>query len=331
MANEKFASSPQRYLDYLKKFGLDAPLGFQLYGEAKPYIKDTKSKSWSAISLPWMSIGYELKLSPLQTLAFYNAVANDGKKIQPIIVKEIRKADQVLARYETQVLSEQICSIGTIDKMKKMLEGVVDHGTARNIKSPLYKIAGKTGTAQKYINGAYSKIYSSSFCGYFPADRPKYSCIVIIDSPQKAKRYGGEIAAPVFKEISDKIYASDTDLHKSRIKPKPVEERRLPHIAAGNQEELFNLCKKLGISMHPTAEDEWVSVVTSNLSYETKPRTVDNGKVPDVRGMTMRDALFLLGNYGLKVETKGSGRVASQSIEPGLKVQRGSKIVITLG
>jgi cell division protein FtsI (penicillin-binding protein 3) len=266
----------------------------------------------------------------LQTLAFYNAVANGGKKIQPIIVKEIRKADQVLARYESQVLVEKICSDATLDKVKILLEGVVENGTARNIKSPLYKIAGKTGTAQKIINGAYSKTYSSSFCGYFPADRPKYSCIVIIDSPKSAKRYGGEIAAPVFKELADKIYSSDTDLHKSRVEPKPVEERSLPAIAAGNQDELFSLCKKLGISMHPTTEEEWVSVITSNLSYETTPRTVDNGTVPDVRGMTMRDALYLLENYGLKVRTTGSGRVTMQSVEPGLKVQRGTQINIIL-
>ena len=332
LANNHFKENPQTYIDYLYKFGLGTPLGFQMHGEAKPYIKTTASKSWSAISLPWMSIGYELKLSPLQTLAYYNAIANNGKKIQPIIVKEIRRADQVLERYETRVLNEKICSDETLDKVRVLLEGVVENGTAKNLRSPLYKIAGKTGTAQKIVNGAYSnKTYSASFCGYFPADRPKYSCIVIIDSPRNAKRYGGEIAAPVFKELADKIYARDTELHRSRVEPLPLEERGLPIIAAGQQEELSELCKRLGISLHPSSGDEeWVSVKTTNLSYEAQPRPIAEDKVPDVRGMTLRDALYLLGNYGLKVQTIGSGRVATQSIEPGIKAQRGARITITL-
>src|SRR5690606_35872464 len=153
-------------------------------------------RSWSRTTLSRMSIGYELKISPLQTLALYNAVANNGVKVQPIIVKEIRKADKTIERFEAKVLNPKICSDATLKKLRQMMEEVVENGTGKHVKSPDYKVAGKTGTSRKLKNGQYIKTYSTSFVGYFPADNPKYSCIVIIDSPQRAAQYGGDVAAP---------------------------------------------------------------------------------------------------------------------------------------
>ncbi|MDX5347690.1 MAG: transpeptidase family protein [Hymenobacteraceae bacterium] len=328
---EHFGSNPQLFVDYLNRFGLGKTLDFQMEGEAKPYIKNPKDRSWSRTTLPWMSIGYELKLSPLQTLAFYNAVANNGVKVQPIIVKEIRKADKVIERYQTTVLNEKICSDETLKKLRLMLEGVVENGTGKKVKSSDYKVAGKTGTAQKIKNGHYTKTYSTSFVGYFPADNPKYTCIVVIDSPKSYNQYGGDVAAPVFRELADKAYARDLESHR------PIEERitaapkGMPVVKAGYQEDLTLLCNKLGISAHPaTVDEDWVKADSQNQALFFKPNPVMAGEVPDVVGMGLRDALYILGNQGLKVKVIGSGRVKQQSLQPGTACKKGNQIVIVL-
>ncbi|MBK0402204.1 transpeptidase family protein [Adhaeribacter sp. BT258] len=334
LIEEQFGNQPQKYIDYLQKFGLNSTLGFQLAGEARPYIKKPTDRSWSRTTLSRMSIGYELKISPLQTLTLYNAIANNGVKVQPIIVKETRKADKTIERYQAKVLNEKICSDETLKKLRQMMESVVEHGTGRHVKSPDYKVAGKTGTARKIKNGKYIKTYSTSFAGYFPAENPKYSCIVIIDSPQRAAQYGGDVAAPVFRELADKAYARDLTSHKpmsARITP---DTRSLPVVKAGSQDELSLICNRLGISNHPVGsnmEDEWVKADSQNRSYNWKPNKVITNRVPDVTGMTIRDALYLLGNQGLKIRKLGnSGRVQSQSIPAGSPIQKGSIITITV-
>jgi cell division protein FtsI (penicillin-binding protein 3) len=330
--NEHFGLNPQKYIDYIHSLGLADPIGFQMHGEAKPFIKKPTDRSWSGISLPWMSIGYELKISPLQTLMLYNAVANNGKMIKPIIVKETKLADKTLKAYNTDVVREKICSDNTLSKVRKMLEGVVERGTANNINNTIYKIAGKTGTAQKIKNGQYIKDYYCSFAGYFPADKPKYSCIVVIDSPKGYRKYGSDVAAPVFKEIADKIYATDLDLHlpiaRTKVSPQPG---IFPVIKGGYHEDLNYLCNELGISNHPIKDaNEWVMAKAVNNAVMWQQKEVVQGAVPDGTGLTLRDAYYVFENAGLRVKHVGHGRVSRQSMPPGARLVKGSTIYIEL-
>jgi cell division protein FtsI (penicillin-binding protein 3) len=331
LITQHFGLKPQVYVDNLYKMGLGNRIDFQLKGEATPYIKKPTAKSWSGVTLPWMSIGYELKLAPIHTLTLYNAVANNGKMIQPIIVKEVKLADQTLEKYETKVLNEKICSDETLEKVKKCLEGVVEHGTAKNINNTIYKIAGKTGTAQRIINKQYTRTYYTSFAGYFPADNPKYSCIVVIDNPKGFNLYGADVAAPVFKEIADKIYSRDLDMHKAPEKNLVAESGSFPVIRAGYLEDLTFLCNELAISNHASEEgDDWVEAKPANNAIMWNARNVRRDEMPDVAGMTLRDALYILENMGLKVKFAGSGRVMHQSLEPGTKIYKGSQVYLTM-
>lgn len=327
-----FSDNPQAYVNYLRSFGLDQTLGFQMEGEARPYMKSPTDRNWYGTTLTSMAIGYELKISPLQTLAFYNAVANNGVKIQPIIVKEIRKADNVVQSFKTRVLVDKICSDETLKKLRAMLEGVVEHGTAKNLLNSDYKVAGKTGTARKVKNGRYVREYSTSFAGYFPADNPKYSCIVIIDSPKGVNVYGGDVAAPVFKELADKAYARDLAMHKPLMARVVPNKNSMPQVIAGSLDDLTYICNKIGISTHTkTTDEDWVKVAPQSRSLNLTPNPVMQGQVPDVKGMTLRDALFILGNQNLEVNVEGSGkRVQSQSLNPGTIISKNNKITIVL-
>jgi len=336
LVDKYFAGNPTEYTDYLKKFGLDKPLGFQMAGEALPYVKDPTDRSWSRTSLTTMSIGYELKLAPLQTLAFYNAVANGGVKVQPLIVREIKQADQVLQHNEPKVLNPKICSDATLTKLKAMMEGVVQEGTARGIRPKDYSIAGKTGTAWKFKNGQYTKTYSTSFVGYFPADKPKYSCIVVVDSPRNGRIYGADVAAPVFREVADKCMARDLLSQRPLLAKARLNKSHVPLVRAGMQDELALVCQKLGLSgkTQATGGEEWVRAA-SDTSFHARTvalvvNPVRTGQVPQVRGLSLRDALFLLENRGLHVRAVGTGRVREQSLEVGAPIRRGDLITLNL-
>jgi len=332
LIEQNFSQNPQKYVDYLHQFGLTKPLGFQMHGEAKPFIRTPADPRWSRTSLSRMAIGYGLQISPLQTLALYNAVANNGIKVTPIIVKEIRKADAVIQRFEANDFNPvRICSEETVKELRVLMEGVVEHGTGKHVKSQYYKVAGKTGTAWKVKNGKYDKkVYSTSFAGYFPADNPKYSCIVIIDTPKSGRIYGGDVAAPVFRELADKAYARDLSLHKPLATRVVIDRQKLPPVKAGSQEELTLISNKIGISSHALSDEEWVKADSQNQSVVWKPNKLMVGRVPDVGGMTLRDALFVLGNQGLKVRTEGIGRVQKQSLEAGTPIKKGTIIILTL-
>ena len=331
LITDHFGVKPQRFVDYIKNMRLSERINFQMEGEAVPYIKNPAQKSWSGITLPWMSIGYELKLAPIHTLTFYNAIANGGKMIEPIIVKEIKIADHVVETFEAKTLKDKICTDGTLAKVKKMLEGVVERGTAKNISNAIYKIAGKTGTAQKIVNKKYTQTYYTSFVGYFPADNPKYSCIVVIDNPKGFQRYGSDVAAPVFKEIADKIYARDLDMHKPLAKTVLASDGVFPVIKGGSYEDLKFICDQMSISNHLNSdEDEWVSASVSDNAVVWNKREVIKDIMPDVNGMRLRDALYILENLGLRVRISGSGRVAEQSLAPGTKISRGTLVLLRM-
>lgn len=334
MVDEHFGRNPQEYIDLIKNTGFGKLLDFQLMGEGKPYIKDTDDPSWSDVSLPWISIGYETQLTPLQTLTLYNAVANEGKMIQPILVKSINRADQPVETFEAKVLNKRIASKETLADLKKMLEGVVERGTAKNINNDFFKIAGKTGTAQKLINGRYTwQKYYASFAGYFPAEDPLYSCIVIIDSAEGYNRFGGDVAAPVFKDIADMIYAQNLGIHDAFESDLLASEGKFPFIRAGRFEELNDLCNQLGISNHigEEVQSEWVRSTVSNNAIIWKENHDGDNLVPNVQGMTLRDAIFILENLGLKVSITGTGRVRKQSVTAGRRINQGSRIRLELG
>lgn len=329
LVSHHFGNHPEKFIAYLKGMNLHEPLDFQMVGEGKPYIKDPSDSTWSGVSLPWISHGYELKMTPLQMLTLYNAVANNGTMVKPVIVKSVLQADRIIEEYETEIINKKICSDQTLKKLQIMLEGVVERGTASNINHSKYKIAGKTGTAKKVKNGRYVKEYYTSFAGYFPAESPRYSCIVVIDNPKGYHIYGSDVSAPVFKEIADQIYSLEMDLHAIDESDRLV-NGVFPYIKAGKQEELQMICNQLGISNHSKTGSEWVttSVINNAVYWEENP--VDFKTVPDVRGMTLRDAIYILENAGLKVKVEGRGRVATQSMTPGGRIAEGTTIKLQL-
>lgn len=330
-----FRKKPEEFTDYLKKFGLTQPIGVQMLGEAIPYVKTPEDSTWSGSTLPWMSIGYELKLAPIHTLAFYNAIANNGKMLQPLLVKKAVYANRTVEEFEAKVLNPKICSDKTLGIIRSMLRGVVVRGTAKGIGKELeFDIAGKTGTAEKVRNKEYTEDHYTSFAGYFPADNPKYSCIVVVDDPQdKDERYGGQVAAPVFREISDVVY-------RRKIFNKPDEQgqkpkrKSLPVIRAGFKDDLRYLCKEFEVKNYGLPSEmkkiNWVrtSVKGDTVLWKTNEALPET--IPSVVGMRLRDAVYLLENAGLKVRTEGSGRVKTQSFPPGRAVPKGKTIWLKL-
>ncbi|NTW32977.1 MAG: penicillin-binding protein 2, partial [Bacteroidetes bacterium] len=262
-----YKNNPQRFIDKLKSMRLDKPLGLEIGGEAIPNIKNAKvSEGWSKVSLPWIAHGYEVELTPMQILAFYNAIANDGKLVKPVFVEEIRNLGKTVEKFNPIVLKESICSKATALTAKSLLEGVVENGTGKSLKNPLYKIAGKTGTAQLAMNNkgygnkeSGNVSYKASFAGYFPADAPKYSCIVVVNSPSKGAYYGGAVAAPVFKEIADRVFAKQLEI----LQQKNYDKKSIatPYVKAANQKDIYTIYKKLDFAtLSQNPEAEWVSV-----------------------------------------------------------------------
>ena len=333
---QSYWKNPQAFIDRICKMKLNDSLGLQIPGETSPLVKNTKDKSWSGVTLPFMSIGYEVRLTPLQILTFYNAVANNGKMVKPMFVKEIRQRGKLIKNFPTTVINEAICSQKTIDKAKKLLEGVVENGTASNLKNANYKIAGKTGTAQiankNYGYKYNAKIsYQASFVGYFPADNPKYSCIAVVYSPSNDVYYGGAVAAPIFKEIADKVYASSLELHKEYGTPLADKSVKIPFAYAGYQKDIQKVFKAVDMNSSSQNQNaEWVAAVEKDNNINLIERKNSSG-VPNVVGMGLRDAIYLLENYGLHVKIKGKGIVTKQSIDAGIKVEKGSQIIIELG
>ncbi len=331
LVNEHFGLKPDRFISYLNQMGLTESLQFQMKGAGAPYVKDPSDASWSGVTLPWMSIGYELKLTPLHTLSFYNAIANGGTMMKPIIVKRISKAGETWKQYQSEVIRKSVCSKATLAKMQKLLELVVLEGTASNINDSDYRIAGKTGTAQKVkVGGGYERAYYTSFVGYFPAEAPKYSCIVIIDKPKGYNQYGSDVAAPVFKEIADNIYSRDSEMHEMFEPTTSPEVGVFPLIRSGQLQDLQLICNELGVSNHSGTDADWVLSRRNYNSVKWLENEIIPNRVPNVVGMTLRDALPLLENQGLRVAFKGKGRIIRQSLTVGDQISNGAKIVLDL-
>jgi len=330
MVNKNFGLKPDNFLKHVDQLRLSKPLGLQINGETIPKIKRPTDKDWSGITLPWMAYGYGFEISPLHTLTLYNAVANNGEMIKPIFVTAVRQADNTVKEFETEVMNSKICSNTTLKKLQGLLEAVVENGTAKNLKNAHYKIAGKTGTAQILENGRYTRKYITSFVGYFPANNPKYTAIVVVKNPKGVFQYGNNVAGPVFKEIADNIYARDINLHTAMAKAEKQEEGVFPVIRAGRQEELNVLADELGIAVKGESDEEWVKAARNGNAISWNKNAITKERVPDVTGMTFRDAIYLLESSGLRVIHEGIGRVKEQSLSPGARVSKGSRIYIKL-
>ncbi len=327
-----YKDKQSQFVEGLKKLNLDKPLGVCIKGEAVPVIHKPGDSEWSGLSLTQMSIGYELQITPLQMLAFYNAIANNGIMVKPIFADALTYRGEVVKVFEPEVINPQLCSQTTIAMVKPMLEGVIEHGTAVNIRSENYKIAGKTGTAQiNYGNDTLPTEYHASFVGYFPADAPEYSCIVSIYKPRKNGYFGGTVAGPVFRELADKVYATNPKFH--RFTSNFTVTQTIPYAKNGSKietEQVFNWLQ-ITTNYNNVGQTEWVKPSIDGHKIKYSPINYsDKTKVPNVINMGLKDALVILETYGLKPIVKGRGKVISQSPAPHSSFNTNDQITITL-
>jgi len=331
--HKAYRTDPEKFMARLDQFGLTQPLGIELSGELAPKFYRPGQVQWSPYSIPSMAIGYEYQQIPLQTCAFYNAVANNGKFLRPLFVKEIRRAGKVVKSFDPVVIREQICSPSTLKIMKRCLEGVMTKGTGKKLTSSQFTIAGKTGTSKlpdknkQYVEEAQSD-FQASFVGYFPADKPKYTCLVLITRP-KEEKYAALVAGPVFVALANKIYASNLRYHPA-INRSRQKVNELPEVHAGNHNDLLKLFKKLHIPYHFQSNASWLKLSPKNNKFQLEGLKFPENKVPDVRGMTAKDAVFLMESRGLSVRLEGAGKVKTQSIAPGMEIYAGIVIKLSM-
>jgi cell division protein FtsI (penicillin-binding protein 3) len=332
IVHNAYRGNSEAFVNRLRGFGLADSLGLDIKGEVKPTMYYPKHPNWSGISLPWMAVGYEVQQTPIQTLAFYNAVANNGKYVKPQFVQEIRRGQEVVKKFEPVVLREKICSESTVKILQNCLEGVMINGTGRGLKSSFFPTAGKTGTA-RILNadnsygdkGSYK--YQASFVGYFPADEPMYSCIVVISEP-KSDIYGARVSGTVFASIANKVYASALKYHEAINETKKKLEEP-PVSKDGNKMDLEKVLKTFRIRYTFNDDGEWLNTLKQEKNIELEQRYVGTKTVPNVVGMTAKDAVFLVERAGMKVKLNGYGTVVSQSIPAGTRVSDNT-IVLTL-
>ena len=331
VVREKYKNNPEQFVNRLYQLGLNQKLNIEIKGEGEPDIKYTDNPLWSGLSLPMMSIGYEVRLTPLQTLAFYNAIANDGILVRPLFVEEIRYHGKKVEQFDKVILNHKICSAETLEMVKEMLKGVVEKGTAKNLKNSYYKIAGKTGTCQiaEGKSGYEKRNYQASFAGYFPADDPEYSCIVVITSPSKSVYYGNIVAGPIFREITDKIYVQDFNLqHEEEIE---IAEVDAPYSKSGYKRELESSLNYLNIPYESNEhESEWVKTRSSGEMVALRRSDIGDTYIPDVSDMGARDAVYLLENLGMRVEVNGRGTVRGQQPLPGALIKNGELVKLEM-
>ena len=294
-----YKEKPSRFVNRLASMNIHEKIGLPIKGEGEPVIRFPGDKGWSGISLAWMSHGYEVSMTPLQTLTFYNAIANDGVMVKPRMIKEVKEWDKTILKFDKEIINPSVCSKETARKVQAMMKNVVEkkHGTGHRLYSKNFSMAGKTGTAQKnYVSKDPDKLkYISTFSGYFPADDPKYSCIVVIHEPDKSVGYyGADVSGPVFKSVAQKVYATS------------------PLI---DEVDMF--------------QDAFQTLEDSYQKYYVEAQKKYN-KVPNVKGMSGMDAVSILENLGIQVEVRGNGKVKKQSVSHGTDLKKTKKIVLDL-
>ncbi len=328
LVNEYYKPNPEQFVDRLYDMGLNQKLGLKIKGEGAPEIKYTDSELWSGVSLPQMSIGYEVRLTPLQILTLYNAVANEGCMVKPVFVEELRSHGKNIKNFETEVLNNHICSRETLEQIQDMLEGVVQNGTAHNLINSNYPIAGKTGTAQVSLSkeGYTKALYQASFVGYFPADNPRYSCIVVVNGPSRHIYYGNLVAGPIFRAVTDRIYVRDYDMHSntSELTGLPAQA---PFSKSGQREALEAVYRHLDFALEaPKEETDWVSARSTPEGTVLSERSLPPALVPNVKDMGLKDALYLMESRGMRVQVNGRGTVRGQSLQAGTRIIPGMKV-----
>jgi cell division protein FtsI (penicillin-binding protein 3) len=327
-----YSSKPQSFLDHLYRLRLDTLTGLGLVGESKPVIPTPKSKYWSAPTLPWMGFGYNLSLTPLHTLMIYNAVANEGAMMKPYLVNAVLKDGQSIKTFEPVILEKAICSEATLKQLKSSLEGVVTAGTGKSLESPNYTIAGKTGTAlvANGTRGYADHIYQSSFAGYFPADNPRYSCIVVIkNKPHARVFYGALVAGPVFREVADKLYALDVE-SQPLYTAIPKNDSNFYAWSGWNADyQKVNTTLKLEYA-DSAGKSKWVYLVNEKFQPTTRKLSAVTDIMPVVKGMGLKDALYFLENMKMKVVVNGKGKVKAQSIAAGTKISKGQTVYLEM-
>jgi len=314
----------------LKKVGFDRPPGPDLKGAKS--VQYTTSDHWSKITSEWMAQGYSVTMTPMHVLKYYNAVANDGRMMRPYVVEGVYKNGSCVKKYDPVVEVDKICSDHTIDDLQDLLEGVISRGTGDKLKTDRYDFAGKTGTALVDWIGVEKRTYRASFAGYFPADNPQYSCIVVIHKPSAGNIYGADVAGPVFREIADRVLATEAREIAGHLSDS-IYYMQASYYDIGDREDLSYLNQYLNISQEHVGDSEYAVTMPSekNNYVAIKSRDIPSrGVVPDLKNMGLRDALYLIETQGMKARVRGHGKVIKQSIQPGAKAL-GKEIEIILG
>ena len=327
-----YGNNPQKFIDGIKRMSIDTPLNLGFVGEASPKILGPKERYFAKTTLPWMSIGYETQIPPIYILNFYNAIANNGKMVKPKFVKSITKDGNIIKDFPTETINEQICSEHTLEQIQMILKSVVANGLAKPAGSKLFSVSGKTGTAQisqgkaGYNSGGTKHLVS--FCGYFPSEKPMYSCYVAIQAP-KASPSGGIQAGSVFSKIAERVYAKH--LFFDLAQAKDSTSIMIPDTKNGNLKETAYILDELDIKYNkPGNNIEWCKASDESDNVLLSELNINEKLIPNVRGMGAKDAVFLLEERGLRVRLSGMGKVVSQNIPPGSTARKGQTITLTL-
>ncbi len=334
LATAYYAGNPGRFIQHLQKMRMDTLTGIDLTGERKSVIYKPGHRLWGPTTLPWMAFGYNLLVSPLQTLSLYNAVANHGKMMKPYLVSAIKEEGVLVRSIDPVVVDEKICSDQTIKQLQACMEGVCTDGTAATLfKNTPYKVAGKTGTAlvANGNRGYADKIYQSSFAGYFPANDPQYTCIVVIkNKPHAAVFYGGSVAGPVFKEIADRLYSSYIRDGFAKTTQAKIDSGAYSY--TGFRQDVSDVARRLKIPYKDSTRitDEWAFLSGASGKASITQRKLEQQTMPLLKGLGLKDAVYVCENMGLKLNIRGRGKVVNQSIIPGQQIAKGQLISIEL-
>ncbi len=328
-----YSGQPSQFINRLKQMQMDTLTGIDLVGEGRSKIYKPGQKMWGPTTMPWMAFGYNLQISPLQTLALYNAVANQGKMMRPYLVSSVREEGVLLKNMDPIVVHEKVCSDQTLAQLRECLEGVCIAGTAKELfKNSLFPVAGKTGTAlvANGNKGYADKIYQSSFAGYFPADNPQYTCVVVIkNKPHAAVFYGGSVAGPVFKEIADRLYSTYVKGGKNELNKKGLDSSLMSY--AGSKKDMARVMGKLKLGFRDSASNAaYVAVKGEARDLVVTAKSTPLNLMPELNGMGLKDAVYVCENMGLKLNIRGKGKVMAQSITAGLPVVKGQLVEVEL-
>jgi len=333
LAHKAFVQNPKEFREYLHRYHMDVRSPIDLSNIPRPQLAPLQKNKGGTMNMITMSFGYAIQVSPLHTLTLYNAVANNGKMMKPYLVNSIQQDGLMIKQFAPMIMNENIAKPEVINAARESMVAVVTEGTGRiAFKDMPFAIAGKTGTAHvadgnmKYGAG----VYQASFVGYFPANDPQYSCIVVIRTkPHAALHYGGSLAGPVFKEVATKLYAMYVNQKSPNLYA--AKKDSSTYFYAGNTNDIKNVFSTLKVDYtDSTMTGNWSNVFAANYQPVIKTSSVKKQVMPNVKGMGLKDALFLLENMGVKVSVKGKGKVANQSIEAGSTLSKQMKVVLEL-